>query len=124
MTAHQPDPAPGAEPERGFVLAVLPQGVVAEQELAELEELARTAGVEPIDALSQHRARPDPRSYVGKGKLAELVLEEAAVVVSPGPAYGPSGEGYFRISLTVPDDRLGEAVRRIETSLQAGIIQT
>ena len=72
MTAHQPDPAPGAEPERGFVLAVLAQGAVPEQELAELEELARTAGVEPVDSLTQHRARPDPRSYVGKGKLAEL----------------------------------------------------
>jgi GTPase len=72
VTAHQPDPAPGAEPERGFVLAVLAQGVVPEQELAELEELARTAGVEPADTLTQHRARPDPRSYVGKGKLAEL----------------------------------------------------
>jgi len=72
VTAHQPDPAPGAAPERGFVLAVLAQGVVAEQELAELEELARTAGVEPVASLSQHRARPDPRSYVGKGKLAEL----------------------------------------------------
>jgi LL-diaminopimelate aminotransferase len=55
--------------------------------------------------------------------FAELVLEEAAVVVSPGPAYGPSGEGFVRLSLTVPDDRLEEAVRRIETSLRAGIIQ-
>jgi LL-diaminopimelate aminotransferase len=45
--------------------------------------------------------------------FAELVLEQAAVVVSPGPAYGPSGEGFFRISLTVPDERLEEAVRRI-----------
>jgi GTPase len=72
VTAHQPDPAPGAEPERGFVIAVLAQGAVAEQELAELEELARTAGVEPVDTLTQHRARPDPRSYVGKGKLAGL----------------------------------------------------
>jgi LL-diaminopimelate aminotransferase len=46
--------------------------------------------------------------------FAELMLEEAAVVVSPGPAYGPSGEGFFRLSLTVPDDRLKEAVARIE----------
>jgi LL-diaminopimelate aminotransferase len=46
--------------------------------------------------------------------FTELVLEEAAVVVSPGPAYGPTGEGYFRISLTVPDEQLAEAVRRIE----------
>ena len=72
MTAHQPDPAPGAEPERGFVVAVLAQGVTAEDELAELEELARTAGVEPLGSMVQHRARPDPRTYVGKGKLADL----------------------------------------------------
>jgi LL-diaminopimelate aminotransferase len=46
--------------------------------------------------------------------FAELVLEQAGVVVSPGPAYGPSGEGFFRISLTVPEERLREAVYRIE----------
>jgi LL-diaminopimelate aminotransferase len=55
--------------------------------------------------------------------FAELVLEEAGVVVSPGPAYGPSGEGFVRLSLTVPDDRLEEAVARIETSLRSGIIK-
>ena len=47
----------------------------------------------------------------------ELVLEESGVVVSPGGAYGPNGEGFFRISLTVPDDRLGEAVERLRGSL-------
>jgi LL-diaminopimelate aminotransferase len=51
--------------------------------------------------------------------FAELVLEQANVVVSPGNAYGPSGEGYVRLSLTVPDDRLEEAVSRIE-ALGAG----
>jgi LL-diaminopimelate aminotransferase len=55
--------------------------------------------------------------------FAELVLEEAGVIVSPGPAYGPSGEGFFRLSLTVPDDRLEEAMARIETSLRSGIIK-
>jgi LL-diaminopimelate aminotransferase len=54
--------------------------------------------------------------------FTELVLEQAGVLVSPGPAYGPSGEGFFRISLTVPDERLEEAVRRIESSLRSGII--
>jgi GTP-binding protein HflX len=72
VTAHQPDPAPGAEPERGFVVAVLAQGAAPDEELAELEELSRTAGVEPVEAVVQHRSRPDPRTYVGKGKLAEL----------------------------------------------------
>jgi LL-diaminopimelate aminotransferase len=55
--------------------------------------------------------------------FASLVLEEANVAVSPGPGYGPSGEGFVRMSLTVPDERLEEAVRRIESSLRASIIQ-
>jgi LL-diaminopimelate aminotransferase len=47
----------------------------------------------------------------------ELVLEESGVVVSPGGAYGPNGEGFFRISLTVPDARLTEAMERLRSSL-------
>jgi LL-diaminopimelate aminotransferase len=47
----------------------------------------------------------------------ELVLKESAVVLSPGGAYGPNGEGFFRISLTVPDERLSEAVGRLRDSL-------
>jgi GTPase len=72
VTTRQPDPAPGAQPERGFITAVLPQGADPDRELAEVEELAQTAGVEPIARLVQHRAQPDRRSYVGKGKLEEL----------------------------------------------------
>jgi GTP-binding protein HflX len=60
------------EPERGFVLAVLAQGVNAGDELAEVEELARTAGVEPVASAVQHRDRPAQRTYVGKGKLDEV----------------------------------------------------
>jgi GTP-binding protein HflX len=62
----------GTEPERGFVVAILPKGADAEDELAELAELARTALVEPVAQLVQQRSRPDPRTYVGKGKLEEL----------------------------------------------------
>jgi LL-diaminopimelate aminotransferase len=49
--------------------------------------------------------------------FAELVLNEAAVVVSPGSMYGPTGEGFFRISLTAPDDRISEAVARMREHL-------
>jgi GTP-binding protein HflX len=72
VTARQPDPAPGAEPERGLLLGVYPKGTDPADELRELSELARTAGVQPVGQVVQHRARPDPRSFVGKGKLAEL----------------------------------------------------
>ena len=78
----------------------------------------------PAEAAEGHAVLlgPVPDGYTSES-FAELVLQEAAVVVSPGPAYGPSGEGFFRISLTVADDRLEEAVRRIESSLRAGIIE-
>jgi GTP-binding protein HflX len=72
MTVKQPDRSSAAEPERGLVLAVLPPGADAEDEIAELVELARTAGVNPIAQVVQHRSRPDPRTFVGKGKLEEL----------------------------------------------------
>ena len=42
------------------------------------------------------------------------LLERAGVAVTPGTNFGPRGEGYVRISLTVPDERLDEAVSRIE----------
>jgi GTPase len=74
----QPDPAPGAEPERAFVLAVLASGADPADELGELRELARTAGARVVAELVQHRDRPDPRSYVGKGKLEELKEAYAA----------------------------------------------
>ena len=72
VTRAGPTPAAGVEPERGFVVAVLAKGADAEDELGELRELARTAGVEPVGELVQQRPRPDPRTYVGKGKLEEL----------------------------------------------------
>jgi LL-diaminopimelate aminotransferase len=53
--------------------------------------------------------------------FAELVLEEAAVVISPGSMYGPSGEGFFRISLTTPDDRIAEAMTRLREELSKEI---
>ena len=45
--------------------------------------------------------------------FAARLLDELYVVVTPGIGYGPSGEGYIRISLTTPDDRIDEAMRRI-----------
>jgi GTP-binding protein HflX len=72
VTQRQPNPAPGEEPERGFIVAVLAPGADEEDELDELRELSRAAGVEPVGELVQRRARPDERSYVGKGKLREL----------------------------------------------------
>jgi LL-diaminopimelate aminotransferase len=59
---------------------------------------------------------PVPEGHTSTS-FAELVLEEAAVVISPGSMYGPSGEGFFRISLTTPDERISEAVERMREHL-------
>jgi GTP-binding protein HflX len=101
----QPDPAPGAEPERGFVLAAPPKGV--DPYLAELRELARTAGVEPVAELVQHRERPDPRTYVGKGKVEELK-----------EAFKRSGAE----SLIVDDELSPVQQRELENGLQARVV--
>jgi GTP-binding protein HflX len=105
VTTRQPDPAPGAEPERGFVLAAPANG--AADDLGELRELARTAGVEPVAELVQHRARPDPRSYVGKGKLVELQ-----------DAFPRSGA-----DVLIVDDELSPVQqKRLEDALQARVV--
>jgi len=57
-----------------------------------------------------------PEGYTS-ASFAEKILEEANVIVAAGSAYGPSGEGYIRISLTTPDDRLEAAIERIKNSL-------
>ena len=103
MIQRQPDPAL----ERGFIVAALAQGVDSDSELAELRELARTALVEPIDELVQHRARPDTRTYLGKGKLEELKR-----------SYKESGAEVLLV-----DDELEPAQQRsLENALRARVV--
>jgi LL-diaminopimelate aminotransferase len=55
-----------------------------------------------------------PEKYNGSsGDFATDLLETTGVVVTPGRGYGEAGEGFFRISLTYPDDVLTEAIGRI-----------
>ncbi|WP_456434065.1 LL-diaminopimelate aminotransferase [Thermosulfuriphilus sp.] len=53
-----------------------------------------------------------PEGYTS-GEFATRVLEEAGIVVTPGAGFGEPGEGYFRIALTVGQERLSEAIERI-----------
>ena len=54
-----------------------------------------------------------PEGYTS-AKFTELLLEERDIVVTPGTGYGESGEGYVRLSLTTPDERVEEGLRRLE----------
>jgi LL-diaminopimelate aminotransferase len=49
--------------------------------------------------------------------MVDFLLDVAGVFVAPGSGYGAKGEGFVRISLTVTDDRLDEAIARIERAL-------
>src|SRR5919204_164491 len=103
VVPRQPDSAP----ERGFIVAALAQGVDSDDELAELRELAQTALVEPIAELVQHRARPERRTYLGKGKLEELKH-----------AYKAAGAEVLLV-----DDELEPAQQRtLEDALQSGVV--
>jgi LL-diaminopimelate aminotransferase len=57
------------------------------------------------------------REGMSSAEFAALLLDRAGVVVAPGVGYGANGEGYVRISTTLPDDRLAEAMDRIRGAL-------
>jgi GTP-binding protein HflX len=107
VTPHHPDPAPGAEPERGFLVAAIPPTVDEEDELGEARELMRTAGLEVVGELVQRRASPDARTYLGKGRFEEL----------KGRVSQASAE-----SVIVDDDLDPSQQRRLEDALKLRVV--
>ncbi|MGN6257748.1 MAG: LL-diaminopimelate aminotransferase [Solirubrobacterales bacterium] len=95
------------------------------QRMNEVYTRRRDLVVSVLDAIGVEVTPPKGTIYVWapvpeghtSTSFCELVLEEAAVVVSPGSMYGPSGEGFFRIALTAPDERIEEAVERMREHL-------
>jgi len=85
-SAARPEERHRVGPERAIVIASLPRpGEEADDRVAELGELLRTAAARVVDTLVQHRERPDPRTFLGKGRLeelAELVARRAPDLVA------------------------------------------
>ena len=98
------------------------------QEMSEIYRRRRDLMVGALGAIGLPATPPQATPYIWVGVpegqtsagFTELILQEAGVVVSPGPSFGPSGEGFVRLSLTVPDERLEEAASRIASSLGVG----
>jgi LL-diaminopimelate aminotransferase len=92
------------------------------REMCEVYRRRRDALVRALTSLGMAVTAPKGTIYLWvavpdgytSASFTQHLLEQADVVVTPGAAYGAAGEGYVRLSLTVPDDRLEEAVRRIE----------
>ena len=64
----------------------------------------------PLGSIYVWAPTPEGRT---SAEFADLLLDGAGVFVASGTGYGPRGEGFVRFSLTVPDDRLAEAMDRI-----------
>jgi LL-diaminopimelate aminotransferase len=106
-------------------VSALDEGDAVAREMSDVYARRRDLVVDALRAIGVDVASPKGTIYVwapvpdghSSASYCELVLEESGVVVSPGGAYGPNGEGFFRISLTVPDERLAEAMERLRSSL-------
>ncbi len=103
----------------------LDEGGAIPREMSEVYARRRDLVVSALRAIGVEVESPKGTIYVwapvpaghSSASYCEMVLEESGVVVSPGGAYGPNGEGFFRISLTVSDERLAEAMERLRSSL-------
>ncbi len=98
------------------------------RELSALYERRAAIVCDALEAAGSPVVRPRGAMYVwlpvpegprpgASLRFADLALERAAVVVLPGAAYGAGGEGHVRLALTVPDDRLAEAMARLASVL-------
>jgi LL-diaminopimelate aminotransferase len=110
--------------QRAAIVALTgPQDMV--EEIRAVYQKRRDLVVSTLNSLGWDLEPPRGSIYVwlptkdgmSSAEFCELLLERARVVVSPGSGYGAGGEGYARISLTVPDDRLAEAMARIREAL-------
>ncbi len=97
-----------------------PQGVIDEHNA--IYQRRRDRIVATLRALGLEVDPPKASLYVwaklpagvSSGDFAARLIDECAVVVTPGRGYGVNGEGYVRLSVTIADDRLEEGLRRLE----------
>ncbi|MDP2211614.1 MAG: LL-diaminopimelate aminotransferase [Candidatus Aquicultor sp.] len=98
-----------------------PQDII--KEMCDIYQKRRDLVMDALGKLGLEAREPKATIYVWvkvpagytSASFATHVLDSVGVIVSPGNAYGPSGEGYVRICLSVKDDRLVEALDRIKT---------
>jgi GTP-binding protein HflX len=94
-------------PERGVIVASLPHGEDGRELLDEMEELLRTAQVDTVATVVQHRDGPHPSTYLGPGKLDELkrLTEQAGAEV-----------------VVIDDELTPRQQRRLEDALQSRVV--
>jgi GTP-binding protein HflX len=101
QSRYAPPPSTGRARQRAFLIAAMPDG----DDLAELRELLRTAGVATVGELVQHREQPHPNLYVGPGKATEvkaLAAEADANVIVADDELTPRQERNLEKELGMP----------------------
>lgn len=96
------------------------------RKMSELYQERRDILVNGLNAMGWDTKKPKaafyvwtalPKPYKSSIKFAKFVLDKADIVVTPGVGFGKSGEGYVRMALTVPAERMHEAVNRLKKVL-------
>lgn len=95
------------------------------EEMKKIYTERRDIMVAGLNSLGWNLAKPKATFYIWapvpigytSAEFAEVVLEKAGVIITPGTGYGVHGEGYFRISLTIEKDRMEQALARMKNAL-------
>ena len=95
------------------------------EKVCDVYEERRDAVIDGLNAMGWQLDKPKASFYVWapvpKGytsaEFAEVVLEKAGVIITPGNGYGEQGEGYFRIALCITKDRIEEALQRMREAV-------
>ena len=112
---------PQAIQQMGIAAMDIPDGEISDRN--EIYQRRRELVVGALRALGLPVEHPRASLYVWAGVpegftsagFSERLLEETAVLVSPGTSYGKWGESYVRLSLTLSDDQLEKAVDRLSS---------
>jgi alanine-synthesizing transaminase len=85
-----------------------------------IEAMARAGWAIPAPPASMFAWAPLPESFAEAGSMrfAKLLIEKAGVAVSPGVAFGESGEGFVRIGLVENEHRIRQAARNVKRFLE------
>lgn len=99
---------------RGDRLAVTQNNVVIEKRMEKLYGAFKEMGLrvdKPKGTIFLWVRTPEQYSSI---TFAEKLLEEAGIIVTPGSLFGSLGEGFFRVALTVSEERLDEVIQRLK----------
>lgn len=106
-------------------VAALETGDDALKSIREIYRRRRDALYGGLKGLGLHAIKPDATFYLWvkvpdgfkSSDFAAIMLERAGVLITPGVGFGEAGEGYVRFALTVPEERIKEAVERMKKAL-------